>query len=271
MPSRATERIVAVRLEEPDQGDLFGAGPRLIREALIPGRPTERFGRIWHVGKVHEEGGVLYGRLGYEERVRVDRWQEEVNDFERDYVDGGTAAPFVIRMSDLTVVYQPRKGAIRPESFAGALRAMLKFGQNSNWRVKSLTGGSASFDEWRGRIDRVTRLRACLEGGGEQTNTWRTGQLLAGPRPDQASVEWRASDGLDTNASCVRELLQQADAGTVEIVAEGQCGDSADTAWRWNSSSGDERMMTKVEVDNIDGEVSREALIAELEKIGRLG
>ncbi|MFC5006736.1 hypothetical protein ACFPIJ_54120, partial [Dactylosporangium cerinum] len=212
MPSRATERIVAVRLEEPDQGDLFGAGPRLIREALIPGRPTERFGRIWRVGKVYEEGGVLYGRLGYAERVRVDRWQEEVNDFERDYVDGGIAAPFVIRMSDLAVVYQPRKGAIRPESFAGALRAMLKFGEYSNWRVKSLTGGSASFDEWRGHIDRVTRLRACLEGGGEQAEGWRIGELLAGPRPDQASVEWRAIDGLDTNAVRAENLVHAAHA-----------------------------------------------------------
>lgn len=270
MPSRATERIAAVRLEEPDQGDLFGAGARLIREALIPGRPTERFGRIWHVGKVREEDGVLYGRLGYEERVRVDHWQEEVNDFERAYVDDGIAAPFVIRMSDLAVVYQPRKRVIRPESFASALRAMLKFGENSNWRVKSLTGGSASFDDWQRRIDRVTRLRACLEAGGEANEGSRMRELLAGPQPDQAWVEWRAAEGLDTNASCVRELLQQADAGTVEVVAEGQCGDSADTVWRWNSTSGDERMMTKVDVDNVDGEISREALIAELDKIDPL-
>jgi hypothetical protein len=263
-------KISQVRLVEPAQGDLLGTGADLVREALWSGQSSERFGRLWHLGHVEERDGVLYGRLGYEQGVDVDLWREDVRDFRKEQARNGFASPFVIRMSDLVVVYQPRKDKIRPVSFAGALRSMLRRGSGGPaWRIESLSGVDTPFDRWRENVDVVTRLWFRIE----RTDVRGVpppavaGLLVAAQRDLSASVEWRSTAGIDTNVAEVRELVRHAEAGMGEATAVGRCRNSPGAERRWNSVLGDESTMTEVAVADGDGEVGRDLLLDELAKV----
>ncbi|WP_422774211.1 hypothetical protein ACN28C_15860 [Plantactinospora sp. WMMC1484] len=269
MPPRASGKVARVRLVEPQQGNLFGDGAELVRQALHPGQTVERYGRIWHLGQITEENGYLFGRLGYENRVGADLWQEEAKDFEKARIENGLAAPFVIRLSDLVIVFQPRKQEIRPISFAGALRSMLTLGKSyPNWGVEPLTGEVMSFATWRHGVDVVTRLRFRVEQADTLTAPISrvVHQIMAGC-PDWASLEWRADIGLDTDAPLIQELLADAGRGVGELVAVGRSATSPNVVRRWSSQLGDESLTTEVDAMNDDGEVSHETLLAQLEGI----
>ncbi|MEV4535503.1 hypothetical protein AB0J82_16900 [Asanoa sp. NPDC049518] len=218
---------------------------------------------------MRDEAGFLYGRLGFGQQVGVDLWQDEVQDFEKARVDSGIAAPFVIRMSDLVLVYQPRRQGIRPESFAGAFRAILKqSGRREEWRIETLAGEGVSFKDWRTTVDIVTRLRFRMEPPDLPKRYSSTvASQVAAVHPDLAAIEWRASAGLDTDASLVRELLEQVANGVGEMVAYGRCGATANTERRWNSVLGDENVIIDVEVPEDGGEVGREMLLEQFKAI----
>src|SRR4051794_24668056 len=103
MASRSTERIVLGRLVEPTQGNLLGEGAALVRKALEPGRPTVRSGKVWHIGDVCEQEDLFYARLGFGAQVRAVQWQEQAKTFTKTFFNGGIAAPFLIRMTDLVI------------------------------------------------------------------------------------------------------------------------------------------------------------------------
>ncbi|WP_033342280.1 hypothetical protein [Catenuloplanes japonicus] len=120
MSIRLTGRVARARLVASPQLDLFADREALVRDALRPGRKTERYGRRWHVGQVRQDADSLYGRLGFDRMEGADIWQDEIEDFENQSRKSGAAAPFVIRLADLVVVYQPRKQAIRQTAFVQA-------------------------------------------------------------------------------------------------------------------------------------------------------
>jgi hypothetical protein len=214
MSSRSTERIVLGRLVEPAQGNLLGEAPTLVRTALEPGRPTVRSGRVWHIGDVGEQEGFFYARLGYGARVRADQWQEDAKTFTRTYFIGGVAVPFLIRMSDLVIAYQPRKQDIRQDAFVATLREMLKYGkEGADWRIESPTGRALSFGAWREDVDRITRLRFSFERI-DRTSPPPTlsaiVDMLLRACPDRAAIEWWADGGLDADDPLVRESAGRA-------------------------------------------------------------
>ncbi len=247
----------------------LGGGADRLRAALQPGSPELRYGRTWHLSQIHEEQGFLHGRLGFGQQVGVDLWQDEAQDFEKARVDNGVAAPFVIRMVDMVLVYQPRRQGIRPESFAGALRAILRrSGKDETWQIESLAGERVPFEKWRATVDIVTRLRFRLEPPGPpQSYSSTVAGLIAAVGPDLAALEWRAAAGLNTEAKLVQELLSQVEAGIGDMVAYGRCGNASNAERRWNSVLGDESVMTEVEVSEDGGEVSRSSLLAQFEAI----
>jgi hypothetical protein len=267
MSPRTTERIVVGQLVEPAQGSVFGEGAALVRKALEPGRPTERSGKIWHIGDVREEDGLFYARLGYGELVRVDQWQEHAKTFTKTYFTGGVAAPFLIRMSDLVIVYQPRKQNIRQDSFVATLRAMLKYGRDgADWRIESPTGRTLSFDAWREEVARITRLRFSFERNDRipSPTMSKTLDMLLHASPHRVAIEWAADSGLDADDPLVRELRDQVTEGFGEMSADGRRDDSANAIRQWTSKTGMENLLFEVEVGDDDDEVSREVLAKHL-------
>ncbi|HZM74552.1 MAG TPA: hypothetical protein VFC19_02435 [Candidatus Limnocylindrales bacterium] len=270
MAARTTARIVRAKLIEPDQTDILGGGAGLVRRALQAGTSEYRNGRAWHVGQIRDEGGYLYGHLGYEQRVGNDQWHGEIKDFAKGSFRRGVAAPFVVRLADLVIVYQPRKGAITPESFVAAFRSILKIGKlGEEWRVQPVPGTGKSFLHWREGVDVVTRIRFGMKPDSVPvTYTSSTAHRLAEAHPESTSIEWHAKrGGLDTDAPLIRELLDQASSGVGQLAAHGRCGDSINAVRRWNSLLGDEDIVTEVEIPQPADEVSRETLLAELQKI----
>jgi hypothetical protein len=274
MASRPTERLVLGRLVEPDQIDLLGGGADLVREALAPGRPTVRSGKVWHIGDVFEQDGLFYARLGFGAPVRVVQWHEQEKTFQRTSFDGGIAAPFLIRMSDLAIAYQPRKQDIRADTFVATLREMLKYGRDgADWRVESPTGRILSFDAWRGEVARITRLRFRFERADRARTPLASATIEALLRssPDRAAIEWWADGGLDADDALIREFHDHVVAGFGEMTADGRRDDTTSVIRQWTSKTGEETIVFEVEVGDDDDEVSRKTLAEHLQFVDQFG
>ncbi|MFI5838671.1 hypothetical protein ACIA8K_02985 [Catenuloplanes sp. NPDC051500] len=263
-------RVARARIVASGQLDLFDAEEKLVRNALKQGRKADRYGRLWHLGQVTYDGEHLYGRLGFDRTENADLWQNDIDDFENLPTKSGAAAPFVVRMVDLVVVYQPRRQAIRPISFVGALRSMLRMDAGDGWNVTALPGAGTSFDDWRQQVDQVTQIRFRLDQApGPEGHPSRVASLLSETKPESAMISWRSEAGLDLGSDLMRDLMAQAESGAGEIVAFGRSTTMPDALRRWDSAVGDENVTTEVEV-NETGEVDRATLLGELAKIGRL-
>src|SRR5215467_7041745 len=104
---------------------------------LVPGATTERYRRIWHVGRTDRESEVIYGRLGFEGSGVADLWSEQQLDFEETTTPAGVAAPFAISMTTLALVFQTRGQDIKVTSFTGALQGILRDASGQDWSVEA--------------------------------------------------------------------------------------------------------------------------------------
>ncbi len=122
----------------PAQGSLLGSAQEQLVAALQPGNGTERYNRIWRLGRTVIEDGVVFGRLGFERSGVEDLWDESAKDFRETEVPGGVAASFAVRPTDLLVVFQTRSQDIRVTGFIGAMQGSC----GTLWVIP--TGGSNS-------------------------------------------------------------------------------------------------------------------------------
>jgi hypothetical protein len=138
MASRGVGKLARARIVPPDQPSLLESPAEMLLRGIRPGLTTERYGRVWHLGQtvVDSETGFLFGRLGFESTSTADLWDPEAQDFLEGDVPGGVAAPFVIRLRDLVVVFQVRGQDIRVMSFTGALRRMLSEATDQDWKSR---------------------------------------------------------------------------------------------------------------------------------------
>ncbi|WP_433374013.1 hypothetical protein ACQPZX_03060 [Actinoplanes sp. CA-142083] len=269
----AVGRVARAGIAEPQGLALFGlpnGSPTLsirpadsLRSALQAGYPLERYRRLWRFGRTRELDGCIRGHLGYEREKNATLWDRTKQDFAKAPVPNGSAAPFMIRLSDLTVVFQP-KPDLRLDSFIGALQAMIRTQtRETGWRVASLTG-EVSFDEWRSRVDLVTRIRFRMRKSGSRQTQSRLIALLTEPGSDLATVELRAAEGLETSAPLVVELANLAESGYGEFAAKGVTGDASGTTREWTSTLRGESIMTEVELEPETGEAPWNALDEQL-------
>lgn len=269
----AVGRVARAGIAEPTGPALFGppdGSPTLtirpadrLRSALHAGYPLERYRRLWRFGQTHELDGCVRGHLGYEREKNATLWDRNKQDFAKAPVPNGAAAPFMIRLSDLTVVFQP-KPELRLDSFIGALQAMIRTQtRETGWRVAPLTG-EVSFDEWRSQVDLVTRVRFRMTRPGSKLAQNRLIALLTEPGSDLATVELRATEGLETSAALVLELANLAERGYGEFAAKGVTGEASGTLREWTSTLRGESIMTEVEVEPESGEAPWNALDEQL-------
>src|SRR5690348_15702235 len=109
MATRTTGKIARARIVAPKQLHLYETPADRLRAALTPGLREERYGRLWRLGQIHEKAGNVHGHLGFGKQVDADLWDEDAQDFEPTEVPNGVASPFVIRLADLAMVFQPRR------------------------------------------------------------------------------------------------------------------------------------------------------------------
>lgn len=221
--SRNTGKVARAQIIPPAQQSLFQETPgaELIR-LLVPGASTERYQRVWHVGRTEVEEDYLYGRLGFESTGSADLWNDERKDFEEASTPAGVASPFAINLTNLGLAFQTRGQDIRVTSFIGAMRGILRDASGQDWAIETART-HMSFSEWRATVTRVTQMRFALE----PPNPNYEGRpdlerLIAGASLSAADLTLRSDNGIITDSQIVVELLDHVDRGYGRSVAVGE-------------------------------------------------
>jgi hypothetical protein len=260
--------VARARIIQPGQVSFFEEDEPGLEAAriLVPGASTERFGRIWHIGRTEQEDGFFYGRLGFEGSGTADLWDEDNKDFQAARTPAGVASPFAVRLSDLRIAFQIRGRDIRLMSFIGALQGILREESgDSGWRVES-DKAEMSFSEWRASVQRVTDMHFHVE----PPNPNYQGrpvleQLIDGARLSAAEIDLHSEDGVNTDAEIVVELLDHVNRNYGRNVATGERTiDDRVTETVYSSELNGESEVRVVPANPETGEVEQETLRREL-------
>ncbi len=263
---RSTGKVARARIIPPDQLSLFEEPSEQLVRVLVPGATTERFGRVWHVGRTEGDRTFLYGRLGFEGTGKADLWNDEDKDFEESRTPSGVAAPFAIRLRDLSLVFQTRGQDIRVTSFTGALQGILRDATGSqNWRVVT-DRAQVTFREWRVTVDKVTQMRfAVFPPNPNYQGRPQLESLIAGASLSAADITLRAEDGINTDSEIVTELLDHVERGygrDVAVAERSADGEVIETVYSSELSGESEVLIRPANPET--GEVERDTLVTEL-------
>lgn len=222
--SRNTGKVARAQIIPPSQESLFeehSSRQELVR-ALAPGASTERYQRVWHVGRTETEDDILFGRLGFEGSGHADLWNEEDKDFQEARTPAGVAAPFAIQLSNFRLVFQTRGQDIRVTSFIGAIRGILRDASGQDWRVAPIRR-EMSFPQWRQTVERVILMRFSVEPPNPNyEGRPDVERLIEGARLSSAEIVLRSEDGIDTDADIVVQLLDHVNRDYGSDVAVGE-------------------------------------------------
>ena len=205
---RDTGKVARAQIIPPAQPSLFteSAGSELLR-LLVPGASTERYSRIWHIGRTEVEDGFFFGRLGFEGSGTADLWNEDERDFEEKPTPAGVAAPFAILLSNLNLVFQTRGQDIQVTSFTGAMQKILRDASAQDWFVET-AHTRMSFAEWRATVERVTQMRFHVEPPNPNYEGRPDLQrLIQGASLSAADIALHSENGINTDADIVTQLL----------------------------------------------------------------
>jgi hypothetical protein len=207
-------RIAFARIESltlAATGDPVGA----LHASLVPGTRIDRFRRTWLMGRVRDEDSAIVGRIGYQTPAIGEVWDEEEKDFHDETRSAGFTSTFAIRPEQMRAAFQLRPGFIRPNSFTGALQALLnEASPTDRWRV-SLDIEEITFDEWRERVDGISELTIRLDRPNPHYHgRERVKRLVEGANARMADLAFRADPndpaGIDVNDSFIQEAIDHA-------------------------------------------------------------
>jgi len=261
-------RLAFAQVERVGAGQLPTDLQQEARDALRAGTQVERHNRLWRMGQVREERGVLYGRIGFEAAGSLTEvWNEAKKDFEDAVFPSGVTSPFGLRLDDLVIVFQLRGNTIRRQSFAGALQALMRIASGSRWLVEPIQR-RVPFSDWQASVERIVEMRFRLErpnphyGGRDMVES-----IIEDTGSEMADMVLRASedslDGLNIDSDFVTQAVEHALLyGDLKATGERQIDGVTDRVrWRKDSGELEERV---VGADPETHEVRREDLRREL-------
>ena len=239
-----------------------------LRNIVVAGASTERYNRIWHVGRTSIEDRILFGRLGYEGSAAADLWDEESKDFRETRTPSGVVAPFVISLASFLVVFQTRSSYIQVTSFTGALQGILRDASSQDWRVETARH-EITFSQWRTTVERVTQMRFNVEPPNPNyQDRPDLERLIEGASLSSAEIVLRSDQGVVTDADIVTQLLDHVERGYGRDVAVGERTVADEVVESvYSSELGGETEVTVVPANPETGEVEPEILRRELERI----
>jgi hypothetical protein len=264
---RDTGKVARARITPPTQLSLFqDEDPAQdVARILTPGASTERYGRIWHIGRTAIEDGFLYGKLGFESSGRAELWNDENKDFEDTRTPAGVASPFAIYLEDLRMAFQTRGQDIRVTSFVNAMRDILRDTTGANWSVETATA-HMSFTQWRSTVQKVSRLHFHVEppNPNYQGRPYLE-RLIADANLAAADLDLSSEQGIQTDADIVNQLFDHVDRGYGRDVAVGErVINGAVVESVYSSELNGETEVTVRPANPETGEVERETLRLEL-------
>jgi hypothetical protein len=246
-----------------------------VESALRPATAIERYGRIWRMGQWRHEDLKIAGRIGYERAGEVaELWDQTRQDFVERQLPEGLTSPYVLDPSTGLVVFQLRAGRIKPQSFAGAFRALLNdVTPEREWRVEYLIHGEPLW-HWADRAARITRLEVRIErpnpnwGGRDDIQGF-----VEGHRAEVVKFILQAYKG-DPRGLSLDEFLKDAIEqglykGSVKVGAEFETPVGTEQL-EWRSDVQGAPQQTEVPLDPATGEASAEAMVDELDEYSDL-
>lgn len=239
---------------------LHGHLPEELRKALVPGTRLEHYQREWILGQVVDEEDVIFGKLGFERMATGSRFDTEAQDFVTQQREDGTYSLFAIDVNGLRVAFQTRGQTIKPQSFVGALQALLNTASpTERWRVEH-DRTEEQFASWLGRVRRIERVKVRVERPNPNYHGRdKVESIIEGLNAEVAELSAKADpddpQGLDRQDDLLQQLVGHADRyGSVDARGED------DEGQRVEYHSGRKTDEVEVEVDPKTRDVSRETL-----------
>ena len=266
---RDTGKVARARIVPPRQMSLFEPPFAQLASIVVAGASTERYNRIWHVGRTRTDKGILYGRLGYEGTSAADLWDEEQKDFRDTRTPSGVVSPFAISLGSFLVVFQTRSSDIQVTSFTGALQGILRDASNEDWTVTSARR-EISFEEWRRTVDTVTQMRFNIEPPNPNYQDRPDVQrLIEDANLSAAEIVLKSEQSIYTDADIVVQLLDHVERGYGRdvVVGERTTEDGEVVEAVYASQIGGETEVAVLPANPETGEVEPETLQRELERI----
>lgn len=258
-------RVGKIAFAEIEPQTLHGHLPESVRLGLTTGSRVRHQRREWILGAMSEQDEFLFGKLGFEHLTRGSRFDDRTGDFVNEPQDDGNYSVFGISLESLRVVFQTRGSEISPQSFSGALQALLNANsQTERWRVRRYRS-EVTYKAWIGRVERLDHVRIKVERpnphyhGNDQVEA-----IVEGLRAEVAQLSAKADPddplGLDKDADLLNQLVAHGeDYG--EVNADGVGADGQKTVFRSGSAAEE----ITVELDQAAGEVPQEELRRQLE------
>jgi hypothetical protein len=181
--------------------------------SLVRGTRIERHNRAWRMGPVHEEDGVIVGRIGYEAGSLAEVWDDALADFREEQLPAGLTSPFAIDVGRARVAFQLRTGQIRVRSFTGALESLMnQASPTDRWRVGPAVR-TIPLERWVRTVDRVIRLRVVLNRPNPHYGDRKSiERVIEGANARMAEVVWQSDadnlKGLDLDDEFVQEAVR---------------------------------------------------------------
>ncbi|WP_141740736.1 hypothetical protein [Corynebacterium sp. HMSC05D03] len=260
MPSK-TVKVYKVQIEPPVEPFLSKeSNGQRVANALSQGSGVQRFGRIWRVGKVEQEGSVLIGKLGFVNRPKTSEvWDEDELDFQEVEFKDGSSATFAVNLDTLKLAVQPT-AHVSVTSALGAIRALLSL-EGEKWTVSPLKR-SIDFESWKKTVDKIIRAKYKLRKPNPHYGEAKSLEaIMENAEAEVVALEMSSSEGLDLGSQFLRETQMHTDRGYGEADFIGTRrianGDTVET--KYSSLAGAEEEAIEITV-NDDGEISNTAI-----------
>lgn len=171
--------------------------------ALNPAVSVERYSRLWRLSQPTAEDEWVTGRLGFLEPTTTAGI--DYSEDNRDFIEieeqhaGGTFSNFAIHIPSQYIIFElkPKPNEILPNSFLGALKAILQRDQFARLTAE-LIFESGKLDEWLDTVDKVASIKIDLRR----------------PNPDYTG-----------RPASIKRILEDTNASTVKIEAKSEDDD----------------------------------------------
>lgn len=237
--------------------------------ALNPAVSVERYSRSWRLSQPTTEDEWVAGRLGFLEPTVTPgiTYSEDDQDFielEEQHA-GGTFSNFAIHIPSQYIIFElkPKPNEIRPNSFVGALKAILHQ-DNFERLTAELIFDSAKLNEWLDSVDKVSSIKIALR----RPNPDYTGRpeaikrILEETNASKVKIEAESEeDGLEVQNSELHDYADYAEEGYGSISATGNKGES-------KSHFASSRNVPQDQISTEKDE-SRDSLLAKLKQAGQ--
>jgi hypothetical protein len=204
-----------------------------VQKAIQPDDTVTRYGRTWRFSQPLLLDGFFCGKLGFVSEAEAMRtYYDEVR---KDFLvvpaseERVQYSHWVLKLDDQVLVFVRKTGAIDPQSFVGAFKALLQLHPDQSLTVEYVSE-PASFFEWARSVQRIVRFHAVVRPPNPRwtERTDRIRQLIEGTNADQvmldATTAREKTNGLHVDGTIFEEIVEYGADGYSTVKAEGFSG-----------------------------------------------